>query len=196
VFCEGDVPVSDTDSAMRAIALDAALAELQQWGMDRFSIEGVAQRSRLEHDYIHRTWGGKQQLILDALLSYSEMMTTTPDTGTLQGDLTALALGVGHYLNEPVGRRIVRMLVIDSKSYTVDIESRLAFWALRRDVIETVLERAARRGELRSDVRPTVALQLLTAPLHTFALFSNDDVDPDYCRAIAELVTRAVSAGD
>ncbi|KMO71954.1 hypothetical protein MCHLDSM_04103 [Mycolicibacterium chlorophenolicum] len=196
MVCEGDVPVTDTDSAMRAIALDAALAELQQWGMDRFSIEGVAQRSRLEHDYIERTWGGKQQLILDALLSYSEMMTTTPDTGTLQGDLTELALWVGHYLNQPVGRRIVRMLVIDSKSYTVDIESRLAFWALRRDVIQTVLERAARRGELRSDVRPTVALQLLTAPLHTFALFSNDDVDPGYCRAIAELVTRAVSAGD
>ncbi len=44
MFCEGDVPVGETDAAMRAIALDAALAELQQWGMDRFSIEGVAQR--------------------------------------------------------------------------------------------------------------------------------------------------------
>ncbi|KRE25695.1 TetR family transcriptional regulator [Mycobacterium sp. Soil538] len=187
--------MSDTDAAMRAIALDAALAELQQWGMDRFSIEGVAQRSRLEHDYIQRTWGGKRQLIIDALLSYSEMMTTAPDTGTLRGDLTELALWVGHYLNQPVGRRIVRMLVIDSKSYTVDIESRLAFWSLRRDVIETVLDRAARRGELRPGVRPTIALQLLTSPLHTFALFSNDDVDTGYCRAIADLVTRAVSAG-
>lgn len=185
--------MSETDAAMRAVALDAALAELQQWGMDRFSIEGVAQRSRLDRDYIHQTWGNKRDLILDALLSYNEMMTTAPDTGTLRGDLTELALAMGAYLNQPVGRRIVRMMVVDSKSYTVDIESRVAFWSLRREVIETVFDRAGRRGELRPDVRPVIALQLLTSPLHTFALFSNDDVDPGYCRAIADLVTRAVS---
>lgn len=196
MFCEGDGPVGETDAAMRAIALDAALAELQQWGMDRFSIEGVAQRSRLERDFIHQTWGSKRDLILEALLSYSEMMTTAPDTGTLRGDLTELALWVGHYLNQPVGRRIVRMLVVDSKSYTVDTDSRAAFWSLRRDVIQTVFDRAARRGELRPGVRPALALQLLTSPLHTFALFSNDDVDPGYCRAVADLVTRAVSAAD
>ncbi len=196
MFCEGDVRVGETDAAMRAIALDAALAELQQWGMDRFSIEGVAQRSRLDHDFIHQTWGSKRDLLLDALLSYSEMMTTAPDTGTLRGDLTELALAMGAYLNTPVGRRIVRMMVVDPKSHTVDIESRLAFWSLRREVIETVFDRADHRGELRPDIQPVIALQLLTSPLHAFALYSNDDVDPGYCRAIADLVTRAVSARD
>lgn len=195
MFCEGDVPVGETEAAMRAIALDAALAELQQWGMDRFSIEGVAQRSRLDRDFIHQTWNSKRDLILDALLSYSEMMTTAPDTGTLRGDLTELAVAMGTYLNQPVGRRVIRMLVVDSKSHTVDTESRMAFWSLRREVIETVLNRASRRGELRPGVRPDVTLQLLTSPLQTFALFSNDDIDPGYCRAIADLVTRAVSTG-
>ncbi|AFM15953.1 transcriptional regulator, TetR family [Mycolicibacterium chubuense NBB4] len=184
--------MSDGDAAQRAKALDAALAELQQWGVDRFSIEGVAHRSQLSPDYLRRTWDSERQLILDALLSYSEAMITTPDTGSLRGDLTELALSLAAYLNNPVGRRIARMLVVDSKSQAIDSETRYTFWSLRRDTIDVIFRRAAQRKELRSDVRPTVALQLLTSPLHTFALYTNDPVDPDHCRAVADLVTRAI----
>ncbi len=88
------------------------------------------------------------------------------------------------------------MLVVDPKSHTVDSQTRLAFFALRRGVVETIFRRASARGELRTDVTPVVALQLLTSPLHTLALFTDDGVAPGYCRAVADLVTRAVSAGD
>ena len=187
--------MTDVDAAMRTQALDAALAELQQWGVDRFSIEGVAHRSHLDRGYLLQTWENKGQLIIDALLSYSDMMITAPDTGSLHGDLHELALSLAAYLNETVGRRIVRMLVVDSKSYTVDSETRLLFWSLRREVIETICRRATERSELRRDVNPMLALQLLTSPLHTFALYSDAPIDPGYCRAVADLVTRAVSTG-
>jgi hypothetical protein len=185
--------VSDADAAKRAKALEAVLAELQQWGVDRFSIEGAAHRSSLSTDYFRQTWDSERQLIIDALSSYSEMMVVPPDTGSLQGDLTELALSLAAYLNEPVGRRIARMLVVDPKSQAVDSDTRLAFWSLRREAIEVIFERAAERQELRGDVRSVVALQLLTSPLHTFALYSNAPVDPGYCRVVADLVTRAIS---
>ncbi|BBX18361.1 TetR-like C-terminal domain-containing protein [Mycolicibacterium duvalii] len=183
------------DAVAREKALDAALAELQQWGVDRFSIQGVALRTGLDPDFLHAQWDGEQQLIIDALSSYSQMMITPPDTGSLHGDLTELALALAGYLNEPVGRRIARMLVIDSKSLVVDSDTRIAFYATRREVIEVIFRRAADRGELRDDVKPIVALQLLTSPLHTFALYRDAPVDPAYCRAVADLVTRAIAAG-
>lgn len=184
--------MSDVDASRRATAIEAALAELQQWGVDRFSIEGVAQRSRLEADYLHEQWTSERQLIIDALLNYSDTIISVPDTGSLQGDLTELALAIAAYVNQPMGRRIARMMVVDSKSHTVDHRTRTQFWMQRTEAIEVVFRRAAERGELRDDVKPAIALQLLTCPLHTFALYTDQSVNPGYCREIANLVTRAV----
>ncbi|MGE2832352.1 TetR/AcrR family transcriptional regulator C-terminal ligand-binding domain-containing protein [Mycobacterium sp. SMC-4] len=177
----------------RKRALDAALEELQQWGVDRFSIEAVAQRGHLDPGVLRQLWGNESQLIIDALASYSQLMISPPDTGSLQEDLCELAMALANYLNAPVGRRIARMLVIDSKSQAADVKTRVAFYALRREVIEVIFRRAAERGELRDDVKPIVALQLLTSPLHTFALYRDDPVDPAYCRMVADLVARAIT---
>lgn len=185
---------SDADASTRAKALDAALAELQRWGVDRFSLEGVAHRAHLPPEYVRETWPGERELIVEALHNYTAMMVTLPNTGSLHGDLTELALSVGTYLNEPVGRRITRMFVVDTKSLLVDSDTRMQFWALRQKAIEQVFARAAERGEVRSDVVPVVAMHLLTSPLNAIALYTDRPVEPDFCRAIADLVTRAIAA--
>jgi hypothetical protein len=112
----------------------------------------------------------------------------------LHGDLTELTLALAAYLNEPVGRRISRMLVIDDRSQDIDIDTRERFWTVRREMVEGMFRRAAERGELRDGVKPIVVLQLLTSPLHTFALYSNDPIDADYCHTIVDLVARAIRA--
>lgn len=178
---------------VRALALEAALAELQQWGVDRFTIEGVAHRSHLDPAFLRAEWDNERQLILDALSSYSELTITAPDTGSLHGDLTALALSLADYLNEPVGRRIARMLVIDSKSQAADVHTRAAFYAMRREVVTVIFRRAAERGELREDVNPGVALQMLTAPLHSYALYTDAQIAHEYCHVLADLVARAIT---
>ncbi|WP_264021941.1 TetR-like C-terminal domain-containing protein [Mycolicibacterium pyrenivorans] len=188
-----DADVSHADAAMRSAALAAALAEVQQWGVDRFSIEGVAHRGHIEPDYIRKTWASDRQLILDSLRDYSESRITLPNTGSLHGDLVELALAIGAYLNDPVGRRIARMFVVDSRALVVDSDIRVQFWLLRRTIIGEIFDRAAGRGELRDDAKPLLTLQLLTSPLHTFALYTDQPVDPDFCRAIADLVARAIS---
>ncbi|MEH3142854.1 MAG: TetR-like C-terminal domain-containing protein [Mycobacterium kyogaense] len=184
--------MGDNDAAVRAVALDAALMELQQWGVDRFSIEGVAHRCDLDPDLIRRSWSSSQDLMVDALLSSTSVTIGTPDTGSLAGDLRELAESVGAYLNDAVGRRIVRMLVIDSKSHTVDDETRRLLWRRHLEMMETIVERATARGEVRTEVRPITVLQLLVSPLQTCALYTSGAVAPDYCHTIADLVTRAI----
>ena len=182
-----------SEGSVRAAALDAALDELQQWGVDRFSIEGAAQRARLDAQFFRDTWDSERQLIIDALLNYTRKITYTPDTGSLHGDLTELAYCIAEYLNDPVGRRIARMMVVDSKSYEVDVETRGQFWSTRQQAIHEILRRAAARGELREDdVKPTVVMQLLSSPLHTIALYTDRPATPEYCRAVADLVARAL----
>ena len=182
-----------SEGSVRAAALDAALDELQQWGVDRFSIEGAAQRAQLDAQFFRDTWVSERQLIIDALLNYTRRIAQTPDTGSLRGDLTELAYCIAEYLNDPVGRRIARMMVVDSKSYEVDFETRRQFWGARQQVITDILRRAQARGELHDDVKPNVVVQLLSSPLHTVALYSDQLATPDYCRAVAELVARALT---
>ena len=177
----------------REAALDAALDELQQWGVDRFSIEGAANRAQLTPDFFRQNWGSERQLIVDALLNYTREITEMPDTGSLHGDLSALTHCIARYLNDPVGRRIARMMVVDSKSYEVDVETRAQFWATRQQAVNEILRRAEARGELRDDVRPTVVMQLVSSPLHTLALYSDRPATHDYCQAVADLVARAVT---
>ena len=186
--------VSGTDATMRSAALDGALAEVQQWGVDRFSFEGVAHRSHVPPEYLRQTWVSERQLIIDTLNSYSETLIGLHDTGSLHGDLTALALSLGTMLNDAVGRRITRMFVVDCKSMAVDSDTRVQFWLLRRKTIEDIFARATARGELRGDADTLMTLQLLTSPLHTVALFTDLPVTPNYCRAVADMVTRAVRA--
>ena len=77
----------------------------------------------------------------------------------------------------------------------VDADTRMQFWEIRQKVIEEVLERAAERGEVLSDVKPVFVMHLLTSPLNAVALYTDQPLEPGFCRMIARMVTRAVSAG-
>lgn len=186
--------MTDSDATVRAAVLDAALTELQQWGVDRFSIEGVAHRSDLDANLIRQSWERPQDLIFDALVTSGPAMIDNPDTGSFAGDLRALAEAARAYLNDPVGRRIVRMLVIDGKSHTVDDETRRMFWNRHLGAMDSIVARAITRDQIRPGIRSDTVLQLLIAPLQTFALYNTAPLGRDYCRTVADLVVRAVSS--
>ncbi len=38
-----------------------------------------------------------------------------------------------------------------------------------------------------------IAIQMLMSPPHTYALHTDDEIAPEYCRAVAEMVARTVS---
>lgn len=182
----------DADGAQRAAARKAALDELLQWGVDRFSVEGAAQRCSVGVDFFRQQWPNERDLIIEALLEYSESTITVPDTGSLLDDLTVLTLSVAAFLNDAMGRRLLRMLVVDSRSQAVDEETRARFWATRLSTLESIFDHAGERGELRPNVKVFIAIQMLMSPLHTYALYTDVEIAPEYCRVVAEMVARAI----
>ena len=74
------------DTALR----NAALELLAEIGYDRLSIDGVAARAKASKMTIYRRWSGKAELVVDALSSLRKP-GDVPDTGSLRGDLDALA---------------------------------------------------------------------------------------------------------
>ncbi|MCV7052325.1 TetR/AcrR family transcriptional regulator C-terminal ligand-binding domain-containing protein [Mycobacterium heidelbergense] len=184
-------PDEPAPADIRARVMPAVLDELARWGVERFSVEALAERHRLDAAMIYRYWGDRQRLIVDAALADVEALSAATDTGSLRGDLQALARNVTDRINAEVGRTFLRALVMDRRGHH-DEETRMMFWRARFAVVRAVIDRARQRGELRQGVNTLAAVQIVLAPLNIRALYSDAAVDDEYCAAIADLAWRAI----
>lgn len=187
-----DVSPAGIPADLRAQVMAAVLDELAHWGVERFSVEALAERHRLDAATIYHYWGDRQQLIVDAAIRDADVLRSTLDTGSLRGDLLALARAVAADVNTPIGRTFHRVMVMDSRAGHHDGETRMMFWQHRFSVIRAIVDRARERGEMREGVPTVAAMQIVTAPIYVRGLYTEDPVDDAYCVAIADLAWRAL----
>lgn len=117
-----------------------------------------------------------QNLILDALLTYSQEQLPVPDTGNLRDDMIELARLIAAYLGTPLGTALAQaMAAVDEDPALA--ACRAQFWQARYDATRAVVERAVNRGELSPDTDHQLVLELLIAPLHFRALLIRQPVD-------------------
>jgi AcrR family transcriptional regulator len=178
--------------AFRRRVLVAALDELTRWGIERFSIEALTERHAIDEATVYQHWGDRQTLVLDVLDYWSDSRIQTPDTGSLRGDLEALAVGVVDYANTELGRRLLRGMVMDDHSSYGD-ETRILYWKARFGAMRGILDHAAERGELRPGVNSLASMQILLAPINIRALYTDIPVETEYGIQIADLAWRALA---
>lgn len=171
--------------------MQAALDELSRWGVERFSIEAMAERHHLDAAMIYRYWGGRQRLIVDAALADAETFSSVTDTGSLRGDLLVLARKLTDRINTEEGRTFLRALAMDRGGHH-DEETRMMLWRARFALGRTVIDRARERGELREGVNTLAAVQILMAPLNVRAMYSDAPVDDRYCEAVVDMAWHAL----
>ncbi len=177
---------------IRARVMSAVLDELARWGVERFSVEALAERHHLDAAMVYRYWGDRQRLIVDAAHADVETLGSATDTGSLRGDLLALARAVTDRINTEIGRTLLRAAVMDRHGRH-DEDTRMIFWRERFAVVRAVVDRARERGELREDVNTLAAVLIVLAPLYLRALYSDTAVDDYYCVAIAETAWHALA---
>jgi len=177
---------------IRARVMPAVLDELARWGVERFSVEAMAERHHLDAALIYRYWGDRQQLIVDAAIEDVETLSSLTDTGSLRGDLLALARAVTDRINTEIGRTLLRAAVMDPRGRH-DEDTRMMLWRERFAVVRAVVDRARERGELREGVDTLAAVLIVLAPLYLRALYSDAAVDDYYCVAIADMAWHAIA---
>ena len=187
-----DVSLDAVPADVRARVMPAVLDELARWGVERFSVEAMAERHHLDAAMIYRYWGDRQRLIVDAALADVEDLRSATDTGSLRTDLLALARCVADRINTETGRTLLRALAMDRRGHH-DEDTRMKFWRARFEVVRVVVDRARERGELREGVNALVAVQLVLAPLNIRALYSDAVVDDEYCQGIADMAWHALA---
>jgi AcrR family transcriptional regulator len=151
--------------ASRGAIIAAANLLLRTIGLDRMSIEAVAEASGVGKTTIYRWWPSKGTLALDAYLEEMRAKVVAPDTGNGAEDLRRHAQAViGFYAGEE--GRIFAQFMAEAQSDPGLAEAfRDRFLAHRRAAVKTIWQRGVARGEFREDVDADVAIDMIFAPI-------------------------------
>jgi AcrR family transcriptional regulator len=134
--------------------LAAALDGLAEVGYDRLSMEEIAARARAGKATLYRRWPSKAALVVDAIVAWREGVAplAIPDTGSLAGDLAAVADAVPDFNAAAEQQLAVIVGLTCAASRDEALRTALSTHALERPrrAIGEILQRAADRGELAS----------------------------------------------
>jgi AcrR family transcriptional regulator len=180
------------DPAIDAAVREATLAELDESGYTRLSLQGVARRAGTTKPAILRRWPGRQRLVLAALGSRIGALEP-PDSGCTLCDLDeSLKLFVLAFRRLPPD--VIGPLFADCAA---DPKLRKAFMETLfeppRAAVERTLARARERGEIRPDVDLALVLDLIGSLIHYRALFGHATVGDGELEHAVETLLRGVA---
>ncbi|AXG81312.1 TetR/AcrR family transcriptional regulator [Streptomyces paludis] len=129
---------------------EAALDLLREDGYEALTMEGVAARSRCGKSTLYRQWGTKQRLVAAALRGTRCVRLADIDTGTLEGDLRAVARSAALFsardtsLTHALGHAVLQNPELLRALREALIEPEIA-------AINAMVRRAVERGEIAAD---------------------------------------------
>ena len=140
--------------------IDAALEEYGEHGWSGFTMDGVARRAGVGKSTVYLRWQDKDTLLTDAVGSSSDELGTV-DTGSLRGDLRQLSVNLFRQFREPAGWASLRIMIDTAGA----AEPLGRFTETVADVqverVETILQRAAARGESTEGVSPNAVAEVI-----------------------------------
>ncbi len=173
--------------AHRAI-LDAAQELLIEHGYTRLRLEHVAERAGVGKSTIYRRWKTKDELVLELLMELAAPHIAVEEAEDTRDELVAATMNVVRALTEsafgPVLRALLAQIAINP---AIGDPFRATVVQARRDAIGAVVERGIARGDLRPDVDPSIATELLVGPAY-FRLIFGGALDRRFAEAVVDAV--------
>ena len=165
---------------------------LMENGLGGVSVDEVAKRSGVAKTTIYRHWPSRTALLLDACSKLGAKFDA-PDTGTVQGDVMAIASGIAARLRAKNFSSVMPS-IIDAAERDNKIAALHA--RIHSDTLAplyTVLERAKERGEISRHRVTSEIVAALVGPLFYRRWFSREPLDDRFVKGV---VMRAVGGVD
>lgn len=178
------------DHAIDTAIVDAAVAILNEEGIDGVTIARVAERAGTTRPALYRRFGSHEELLIAALRSIAERSRPEP-TGDHLADLEAELTSFRHAVTSTNSITVVGSMLLDSVDPTVRETYRELIVRPRRDRISAILRTARADGLLTGTPGDLdVATTMCTGSFYAYALAGR--MPPkDWPRRVARLVWRA-----
>jgi AcrR family transcriptional regulator len=174
----------------------ATLAELTQFGYAGLRMERIAERAHTGKASLYRRWPSRADLVVDAVHNELPDQSSLPDTGSLRQDLLAVLRHAADQLHGPAGEAVRGLMVetLSDPERTRAVRARIT--ETRANLIGTILQRAAQRGEVNpSALNPRVLTVAPALLAHHFLTRGAPIPDNVLTGIIDEIVLPLVQAG-
>ena len=193
----GHAPVRPGGRTARppAAVREATLAELVASGSQGLTVGAFAARSGVHKTTLYRRWGNVEGLIADALELASGEPWPVPDTGTIDGDLRALAREVLTGFTDPQAGPVATAFVSAAIQNPEAGRALHAFFQARHEQSAPIVDRAVARGELPTGTDPVEVVRVAIAPLYYRLFVTGEPIDQTIADRAAAAALAAARAG-
>ena len=166
--------------------LAVTLQVLSETGYDKLTVNQVVARAHASKTTVYRRWPSKAELVCAAFAHRTRgEFGLPPDTGTLRGDLLALAEMIAGVAGE-YGRVIAGILAAGERSPRLRALLARDLYDERRDQVQGVLRRAATRAEIAQQAISDDLWDVLPAYILFRTLLDERPVPPTTLRALID----------
>lgn len=147
----------------------AAVEEYAEHGWAGYSLNAVARRAGVSKSTIYLRWPDKDALLSDSVMARTHSIEDV-DTGTLRGDLEALAANLLRHYLDPLGWATLRMAVDAAGSPTPPPRFAEQVTNQHRLAAQGILRRAIERGEASAGLGESLMTEALYGTVTMLAL--------------------------
>jgi AcrR family transcriptional regulator len=182
---EPQEPLDARVERSKAAVLATTFQLMTETGVGGVSIDEVSRRSGVAKTTIYRHWPSRSALLLDACARLRQR-TPAPDTGSLEGDVAALASYLAEQLKTARWPTILPS-IIDAAERDADLAAlhaslQAGFSAPYGDV----LARAKKRGEAPKSGNAAELAAHIMGPIFFRRWFSREPLDRKFVRGVVE----------
>jgi len=173
----------------RATVLGVTAELLFERGFAGASVDEITRRSGVAKTTIYRHWPTRGDLLRDACSSIGTPLEV-PDTGSFEGDVTALMTSLAHLLRSAKWTSVLPS-VIDAAERDPDIAA--MYSRLQEGYsapLQFIIQRAIQSGELPKTADAALLVAALTGPLFYRRWFSREPLTSAFAKQIVRLVLR------
>src|SRR3984885_10636736 len=174
----------------KAAVLFETYRQLTQGGISGVSIDEGSRVSGVSKTTIYRNWPSRSALLIDACSRLGNAHQA-PDTGTLRGDLHALAMNLAEQLQTAAWASVYPSIIDaaerDPEIATMQSELHKGFMA----PFHTIVERAKGRGEILASKPAADLIAVIVGPLFYRRWFSKEAIDDRFTEATIDAAIKA-----
>ena len=148
----------------RTAVLRATSELINEVGLRAMTTDEIAGRSGVSKATIYKWWPNKYAVAVEAFLSDMATVSADPDTGSAHDDFRRTLRGLMRFYRSKTGRAYAQLVGEAQFDPQIGVALRDNLVASRREIMRAILRRGIARGELRPDVDPEVAIDLIFGP--------------------------------
>jgi AcrR family transcriptional regulator len=149
------------------------------------TVEAIAERAGVSKATIYRWWPNKAAIVMDGFLSIVSAEVPFPHTGHAQEDLRIHMRRLARAFSGEIGRTVSALIAGGQTDSELAEALRSRWLSVRRKEAKEILELGIERGELREDLDPEVAVDVLYGPIYYRMLVGHAPLDSDFADALS-----------